>query len=780
MGRKKKKMYVLVEFPYPSGEGLHIGHAFTMTGADVYARKKRMEGYEVMFPMGWDAFGLPAENYAVKMGIKPQITTKKNVDIFRRQMKKLAFSFDWEREINTTDPSYYKWTQWIFLQLFKHGLAYKEEKPINWCPECKTGLANEEVVDGKCERCGAEVGKKELDQWMLRITKYADRLADELDEVDFPRSVVAAQRNWIGKSKGAKVKFKVRGEGFEGDEIEVFTTRPDTLWGATFMVLAPEHPLVGKLDKKKVKEYVEKAKKKSELERAELSKEKTGVDTGLTAVNPVNGKEIPIWVSDFVLISYGTGAVMSVPAHDQRDWEFAKKFGLKVVPVVKPEKEWDFSKGALVNADKGEMINSDFINGMAPKEAIKKTIDWLVEKGLGKETVSYHLRDWIFSRQHYWGEPIPMVNCDKCGWVPVPESELPVVLPDIEKYQPTSTGESPLAAVKEWVKIKCPTCGGEARRETDTMPNWAGSSWYFLRYIDPKNNEKLGDMDKLKEWMPVDVYFGGDEHTTLHLLYSRFWHKFLNDIGVVPGKEPYQKRVVHGVILGPDGQRMSKSRGNTVAPDEIWERYGVDATRTYLMFIGPFEGVMAWDESALKGVKRFLNRFERLVRSGELPDVSSQEVKVIVNKVVKKVTEDIEGYSFNTGVAAMMEAVNGLEKLKGKLGKEEGGMLVRVLAPYAPILAEELWKKLGNEDSVHEAGWPGWEEKFLVTEKVEIPVSVNGKVRGRIRVKSDKVENQKEVLRVAKDNEVVKKWLGGKEVVKEIYVPGKMVNLVVK
>lgn len=777
---RKKKMYVLVEFPYPSGEGLHIGHAFTMTGADVYARKKRMEGYEVMFPMGWDAFGLPAENYAVKMGIKPQITTKKNIDIFRRQMKKLAFSFDWEREINTTDPSYYKWTQWIFLQLFKHGLAYKEEKPINWCPKCKTGLANEEVVDGRCERCRAEVGKKELDQWMLRITKYADRLADELDEVDFPKSVVAAQRNWIGKSKGARVKFKVRGEGFERDEIEVFTTRPDTLWGATFMVLAPEHPLVEKLDKKEVKEYVEKAKKKSELERAELSKEKTGVDTGLTAVNPVNGKDIPIWVSDFVLISYGTGAVMSVPAHDQRDWEFAKKFGLEVVPVVKPEKEWDFSKGALVNVDKGKMINSDFINGMVPEEAIKKTIDWLEEKGSGKETVSYHLRDWIFSRQHYWGEPIPMVNCGTCGWVPVPESELPVVLPDIEKYQPTDTGESPLAAVKEWVETKCPTCGGEAKRETDTMPNWAGSSWYFLRYIDPKNGEKLGDMDKLKEWMPVDVYFGGDEHTTLHLLYSRFWHKFLNDIGVVPGKEPYQERMVHGVILGSDGQKMSKSRGNTVAPDEIWEKYGVDATRTYLMFIGPYDGVMAWNENALKGVKRFLDRFEKLVGSGELSDVSSQEVKVIVNKTVKKVTEDIEGYRFNTGVAAMMKAVNGLEKVKGELGKKEMEMMVRVLAPYAPYLTEELWKKLGNKDSVHEAEWPDWEEKFLVTEKVEIPVSVNGKVRGRVEIKSDEVENQEEVLKVAKNNEMVKKWLKGKEILKEIYVPRRMVNLVVK
>ncbi len=616
---------------------------------------------------------------------------------------------------------------------------------------------------------------------MLRITKYADRLADELDEVDFPKSVMAAQRNWIGKSKGARVKFKIQGEGFEGDEIEVFTTRSDTLWGATFMVLAPEHPLVEKLDKKEVREYVEKAETKSELERAELSKEKTGVDTGLTAINPVNGKEIPVWVSDFVLISYGTGAIMSVPAHDQRDWEFAKKFGLEVVPVVKPEKEWDFSKGALANTDEGEMINSDFINGMVPEEAIKKTIGWLEEKGLGKETVSYHLRDWIFSRQHYWGEPIPMVNCGKCGWVPVPEDELPITLPDIEKYQPTGTGESPLAEVKEWVETKCPTCGGGARRETDTMPNWAGSSWYFLRYIDSKNNEKLGDMDKLKEWMPVDVYFGGDEHTTLHLLYSRFWHKFLNDIGVVPGKEPYQKRVVHGVILGSDGQRMSKSRERyAVAPDRIWEQYGVDATRTYLMFIGPYDGVMAWDENALRGVKRFLDRFEKLIGSGKLLDVSSQEVKVIVNKTVKKVTEDIDGYSFNTGVAAMMKMVNELEKMKDGLGKKEMEMLVRVLAPYAPILTEELWKKLENKNSVHQTEWPEWEEKYLVSEKIEIPVSVNGKVRGRIEIESDKVENQKEVLKMAKDNEMVKKWTEKKEVLKEIYVPGKMVSLVVK
>ncbi len=804
----KKKKYVLVEFPYPSGSGLHVGHAFSMVGADVYARKKRMEGNEVMFPMGWDAFGLPTENHAIKTGRKPQEVTKENTDTFREQMKRMAFSVDWDREVNTTDPSYYKWTQWIFLQLFKQGLAFKEEKPINWCPDCKTGLANEEVVDGKCERCGSKAGKKNLSQWVLRITEYADRLSEDLDEIDFPKRVVAAQRNWIGKSSGGKVRFKVKGKE---EELEVFTTRPDTLWGVTFMVLAPEHKLVGELEDQKVRDYVKEAGNKSELERAELSKEKTGVDTGLVAINPVNDKEIPIWVSDFVLGSYGTGAIMAVPAHDQRDWEFATKFKLDIIPVVDTGEDWDYSKGSYKEVSKGKMINSDFINGMKPEEAIKKTIGWLSEKGIGEEAVSYHLRDWIFSRQHYWGEPIPMVYCKSCaqkeiswwetkegenfkskfklskeqkkgvvGWFPVTEKELPIELPEVEKYEPTGTGESPLAEIAEWVECECPNCGGKGKRETDTMPNWAGSSWYFLRYVDSKNDKELGDMEKLKKWMPVDIYFGGDEHTTLHLLYSRFWHKFLYDLGVVPGSEPYQRRVVHGVILGSDGNRMSKSKGNGVSPDDVWEEYGVDATRTYLMFIGPYEGTMAWDDRALKGVRRFLERFEKLIGNGKKDVVSSDRVKVIVNKTVKKVSEDVDGIRFNTGVAALMKALNELGKEKDELGKKEKEMLIKVLGVYAPYLSEELWERMGNEGSVHWSVWPKWEEKYLLDEKVEIPVSVNGKVRGRVEVETNKVDDQEEILKLAREDGAVKEWIKDKEIVKEIYVVGRMVNFVVR
>jgi leucyl-tRNA synthetase len=779
----KKKKYVLVEFPYPSGEGLHIGHAFTMTGADVYARKKRMEGNEVMFPMGWDAFGLPTANYAIKTGKKPQMVTKENTDTFKKQMKKMAFSFDWEREVNTTDPAYYKWTQWIFIKLFERGLAFKEEKPINWCPSCKTGLANEEVVDGKCERCGNDqVSKRNISQWVVKITEYADRLIEGLKETDFIEKVKAAQINWIGKSSGARVTFKLGSKGFEKEEIEVFTTRPDTLWGATFMVLAPEHRLVSVLNKKEVSDYALKARGKSDLQRAELAKEKTGVDTGLVAINPVNGKKIPIWVSDFVLTSYGTGAIMSVPAHDQRDWDFAKKFGLPVIPVVDEGENWDYERGSCEQVNKGKMINSDFINGMEPKEAMEKTIEWLSKKGVGREAVSYHLRDWIFSRQHYWGEPIPMIKCSKCGWVPVPEDQLPVVLPEVEAYEPIDTGESPLAKIRDWVEVDCPSCGGKAERETDTMPNWAGSDWYFLRYADPKNDKSLADMDKLKKWMPVDVYIGGDEHNTLHLLYSRFIYQFLHDIGVVPKEypEPYAKRVSHGVILGPDGQRMSKSRGNVIIPDKLYEEHGVDALRVYLMFIGPFDGVMAWNERALKGVRRFLERFEKLISKDKLAEVSSQEVKVLVNRTVKKVSEGLDNFSFNTGVAALMELLNGLEKKKEELGQEEAKSLVKLLAVYAPYLSEELWERLGAEGSVHWSVWPKWEEKYLRLEKMEIPVSVNGKVRGRIEVESGQVDDEKVVLKMAKEEETVKEWLKDKKVVKEFYVAGRMVNLVVK
>jgi leucyl-tRNA synthetase len=818
----KPKKYVLVEFPYPSGEGLHIGHAFTMTGADVFARYNRMLGYNVLFPMGWDAFGLPTENYAIRTGIPPQKATQENTDNYRRQMKKMAFSFDWDREINTTDPDYYRWTQWIFIQLYKNGLAYKEEKPINWCPSCKIGLANEEVIDGKCERCGTEVVRRNISQWIVKITEYADRLIEGLKQTNFVKKVEAAQVNWIGRSTGVKIKFKIMNHDsrFMNQELEVFTTRPDTLWGVTFMVVAPEHDLVQQLLKdshssevsrsdssdgvmvEKIKEYVQQARKKSELERAELQHDKTGVFTGLYAINPVTKKKIPIYISDFVLSSYGTGAIMGVPAHDDRDHQFAKKFGLDIVPVVKPEGdeskgEWNFDQKAFTEVDQGIIINSGPINGLKTREAIEKTIQILEKEGVGEEAVDYHLRDWIFSRQHYWGEPIPMIYCSKCGWQPVPEEDLPIELPKVKDYEPTDTGESPLANVEDWVKTECPKCGGPARRETDTMPNWAGSNWYYLAYFVKDmlgvKSEKLkvqsifdANMDRLEYWLPVDVYIGGDEHNTLHLLYSRFIYQFLHDIGQMPKDvpEPYYRRISHGVILGPDHQRMSKSRGNVIIPDQVWKKHGVDALRTYLMFMGPFTGTMAWNENAFQGVVRFLDKFENVVSPERCQNDSSEvirveETKIILNRTIKRVTEDIQRFSYNTAIAAMMECINELKVQSAKLKLEEKKKLVKLIAPFAPYLAEELWHQLGSDESVHWSKWPEYNKKYLQSEKVEIPVQVNGKLRSVIEVKSENSKIKGEVIKMAENDSGVAKYLEGKVIKKTIFIPGELVNFVV-
>jgi len=827
---KKPKKYVLVEFPYPSGSGLHVGHAFSFTGADVYARFQRMKGFNTLFPMGWDAFGLPTENYAIKMKRKPSEVTKENTDMFRSQMKRLAYSFDWSREVNTTDPDYYKWTQWIFIQLFKKGLAYKQEMPINWCPSCKVGLANEEVVNGKCERCGTEVERRTISQWVVKITDYADRLIDGLKNTDFIEKVKQAQINWIGKSEGARVKFKIENSD---KELEVFTTRPDTLYGATFMVVAPEHPLVMdvidsspdldfgtkrkenlpfakgrygekeyKFDLEAIKNYVKSTRGKSDMERTELNKDKTGVFLGLYAINPVNGKEIPIWISDFVLASYGTGAIMSVPGHDQRDWDFAKKFGLPIFPVIWPvdikaymdsrdqtAAEEDFSM--MVRSEKpyteatGELGASGEWNGLKVPEEFNKVLDWIEKKEIGKRAASYHLRDWIFSRQHYWGEPIPMVYCEEHKWVPVSESDLPIRLPDVEAYEPTDDGKSPLSKIAEFVNTVCPVCGKPAKRETDTMPNWAGSDWYFMRYCDPVNDIVLSSQELLKKWMPVDIYIGGDEHNTLHLLYSRFIYQFLWDLGVVPKEipEPYFKRISHGVILGPDNQRMSKSRGNVVVPETAADQYGVDVIRMYLMFMGPFDGVMAWNEKTLMGVKRFLERFEKSVVSWQLQvtNESSKEVKVIINKTIDGVTRDLEEFGYNTAIAKMMEALNKLTINSYQLSVEDIKTLIKLMAPLAPYMAEELWHQVGGgESSVHVAEWPRADKKYLVEDKIMVAVAINGKVRDEIEIDSAKQNDKDEILRMAKETEKVKKWVGDKKIIKEIYVPGKMVNLVVE
>ena len=902
------KFYVLNEFPYPSGSGLHVGHAFSYTAGDIYARFKRMQGFNVLFPMGYDAFGLPTENYAIKMKQKPQEVTKENTANFRETMDRLALSFDWCREVNTTDADYYKWTQWIFIKLFEKGLAHKEEMPINWCPSCKIGLANEEVVNGKCERCGTEVSRRNISQWVVKITDYADRLIDGLKDTHFIERVKQVQINWIGKSEGARINFQlsVTSDQLKTKSLEVFTTRPDTLYGATFMVISPEHELAIELGKanEEIKKYQEEARKKSDMERTELAKEKTGVFSGLYAINPVTNKEIPIWISDFVLASYGTGAIMSVPAHDERDFEFAQKYNLPIIPVIKQKHEvsrsylmgakqisdndlknlgikivgksdsgsrkleipvdklneyeklitekldngfWNEYIGDEVvfifknkqgeirkivlnmeteqeidklaaeyngenwtqkqsvwawladcdwykdyifttDVDNGLMINSPLWNGIKPSEAIKKAILYIKEKGIGEGTNNYHLRDWIFSRQHYWGEPIPMVNCSVCGWVPEKEENLPIVLPEVEAYEPTDDGQSPLSKIDAFVNCMCPKCGGAANRETDTMPNWAGSDWYFLRYMDPHNNSRLVDFDLLKYWGPVDVYIGGDEHNTLHLLYSRFIYLFLYDLGIFPKElpEPYDMRVSHGVILGPDNQRMSKSHGNVIVPGEVADKYGVDVLRMYLMFMGPFDGTMAWNEKTLMGVKRFLDRFEKAIISYQLrvTSVGSEEAKVIINKTIAGVTKDINEFGYNTAIAKMMECMNKLSVNSYELSTEDIKKLIKLMAPMAPYLAEELWNRLhqgsGEPQSIHSQKWPEAEDKYLIEDEVTVMVAVNGKVKSQLRVKSYELTVEKDIVEMAKSIDKIKELLVGKEIVKEIYVPGKMVNFVIK
>ena len=773
----KEPYYALIEFPYPSGQGLHVGHPRSYTALDIIARKRRMQGYNVLYPIGWDAFGLPTENYAIKNKIHPKVITKKNIENFTRQLKMLGFSFDWEREINTTDPDYYKWTQWIFLQLFKKGLAYKQEMPINWCTGCKVGLSNEEVVNGVCERCGSEVVQKRKSQWMLRITEYAQRLIDDLDELDYIDRVKTQQKNWIGRSEGAEVTFKLT----TGDEVVVYTTRCDTLFGATYLVLAPEHELVNKLlpaleNADEVKNYINEAAKKSEFERTELAKDKTGAQLiGVNAVNPVTGKEIPVFISDYVLVTYGTGAIMAVPAHDGRDWDFAKKFNLPIVEVVAGGE--NVQEEPYINVSDGKMINSEFLNGMCVKEAIPAMIKHLEEKGIGKKKVNYKLRDWVFSRQRYWGEPIPLVYCDKCGWVAIPEDQLPLELPEIETFEPGENGESPLAKATDWINTKCPHCGGHAVRETDTMPQWAGSSWYFLRYMDPHNNEALASKEALDYWSPVNWYNGGMEHTTLHLLYSRFWHKFLYDIGVVPTKEPYQKRTSHGMILGENGEKMSKSRGNVVNPDEVVNDYGADAVRTFEMFIGAFDQSTPWSEKGLKGCYKFLERVWNLQDMLTDDEGFSSELEKNVHKTIKKVSDDYEKMKFNTAIAALMSLVNDFYKA-GRVTKGEYRILVTLLNPVAPHMTEELWEKYGNTELLALTAWPEFDENKTIDDEIEIVVQINGKIKDKIMAARD--ESREATQEKALANERVKELIEGKEIVKVICVPGKLVNIVVK
>ncbi|MCD7806065.1 MAG: leucine--tRNA ligase [Lachnospiraceae bacterium] len=771
----KPKYYALVEFPYPSGQGLHVGHPRPYTAMDIVSRKRRMQGYNVLFPMGWDAFGLPTENYAIANQIHPRIVTKNNVQRFKGQLHSLGYSFDWDREINTTDPNYYKWTQWIFLKLFKAGLAYKAEMPINWCTSCKVGLANEEVVNGVCERCGSPVIRKVKSQWMLKITAYADRLISDLDDVDYVEKIKVSQKNWIGRSEGAEVDFKLAGK----DEIlTVYTTRPDTLFGATYMVVSPEHPLIDKY-KEEIKNYDEiiayreQAGRKSDFERTELAKEKTGVAIdGIMAINPVNGKEIPVWVSDYVLMSYGTGAIMAVPAHDTRDWEFAKKFGLPIIEVVAGG---DVQNEAFTNVSTGFMVNSGFLNGMEVSEAKKAMIDYLEENQIGHRKVNFKLRDWVFSRQRYWGEPIPIVKCEKCGYVPIPESELPLELPDVESYMPTDTGESPLAAMTDWVNTTCPCCGGPAKRETDTMPQWAGSSWYFLRYTDPQNDQALASKEALNYWLPVDWYNGGMEHTTLHLLYSRFWHKFLYDQGVVPTKEPYQKRTSHGMILGEDNQKMSKSRGNVVNPDDIVRDYGADTLRTYEMFIGAFDLSASWSEKGVQGCRRFLERVWKLQDILVDGDEYSKDMTTKMHQTIKKVDNDFENLKYNTAIAAMMSLINDFYK-KGSINRAEFATFLTLLNPVAPHITEEIWQTVGFEGRLYQQTWPRYDEEKTKEDTVAIAIQVNGKLRGTITVASD--VDKETAIAAAKEALVDK--IAGKTIVKEIYVPGRLVNIVVK
>ncbi len=771
----KPKYYALVEFPYPSGQGLHVGHPRPYTALDIVARKRRMQGYNVLYPMGWDAFGLPTENYAIKNKIHPKIVTKNNVGRFKNQLHSLGYSFDWDREINTTDPEYYKWTQWIFLKLFKEGLAYKTEMPINWCTSCKVGLANEEVVNGVCERCGAPVVRKVKSQWMLKITEYADKLLEGLNDVDYIERVKVSQKNWIGKSQGAEVDFQIAGKE---DKLTVYTTRPDTLFGATYMVVSPEHPVLDKYKDEiknwdEVVAYREQAARKSDFERSELAKEKTGVEIdGLKAVDPVNDKEIPIWVSDYVLMSYGTGAIMAVPAHDTRDWEFAKKFNLPIIEVVAGGE--NVQEEAYTDVATGKLVNSGFLDGLEVAEAKKKIIEFLEEKGIGKGKTNFKLRDWVFSRQRYWGEPIPIVKCDKCGYVPIPESELPLELPEVESYMPTDNGESPLAAMDEWVNTTCPCCGGPAKRETDTMPQWAGSSWYFLRYTDPHNTEALASPEALKYWLPVDWYNGGMEHTTLHLLYSRFWHKFLYDQKVVPTPEPYQKRTSHGMILGENGEKMSKSRGNVVNPDDIVMDYGADTLRTYEMFIGAFDLSASWSENGVKGCRRFLERVWKLQDVLVDGDAYSEEFETKMHQLIKKVSSDYENLKYNTAIAALMSILNDFSKA-GKINRAEFKTFLLLLNPVAPHMTEELWSICGYEGRVYQNTWPEYEEAKTVENTVEIAVQLNGKTKTTITVSVD----------VDKDTAIAagKEALGDKltgNIIKEIYVPGRIINIVAK
>ena len=776
----KPKFYGLVEFPYPSGNGLHVGHARPYTAMDVVARKKRMDGYNVLFPIGFDAFGLPTENFAIKNHIHPAKVTHDNIENFSKQLHMLGYSFDWDRVVNTTDPSYYKWTQWIFLQLYKHGLAYKTTMPVNWCTSCKCVLANEEVVEGVCERCGSPVIRKEKSQWMLKITAYAQRLIDDLDDLDFIERVKIQQKNWIGRSTGAEVTFKAT----TGDEIVVYTTRPDTLFGATYMVLSPEHELIRKWmeagllkNADAVRAYQAEAASKSDLERTELNKEKTGVCLdGVKGVNPVNGKEIPIFISDYVLSTYGTGAIMAVPAHDDRDWEFAKKFGCEIIEVVAGGE--DVQKAAFTAKDEtGILVNSDFLNGLTVKDAIPVITKWLEEKEIGHAKVNYKLRDWVFSRQRYWGEPIPMVWCDKCGWQPLPEDQLPLLLPDVDSYEPTDDGESPLSKMTDWVNTTCPCCGGPAKRETDTMPQWAGSSWYFLRYMDPHNDKALASKEALDYWSPVDWYNGGMEHTTLHLLYSRFWHKFLYDIGVVPTKEPYQKRTSHGMILGEGGEKMSKSRGNVVNPNDIIEQYGADTMRTYIMFIGDFEKAAAWSANAVKGCKRFLDRVWNLATEQEhVGEEYSKANEQAVHKAIKKVSEDIEAMKFNTAIAALMALVNDFYANGASRGDMKA--LLLMLSPFAPHMCEELWEMAGYGGQVCLQPWPAYDESKTVAATVQMAVQVSGKVKANIVVPTD--ASDEEIVKAALADPKIVKLAEGMNLVKSIVVKGKLVSLIFK
>ena len=772
----KPKYYALVEFPYPSGQGLHVGHPRSYTALDIVARKRRMQGYNVLYPMGWDAFGLPTENFAIKNHIHPEIVTAQNVAHFKAQLKSLGLSFDWDREINTTDPGYYKWTQWIFLQLFKKGLAYKKEMSVNWCTSCKCVLANEEVVNGVCERCGSEVIHKVKSQWMLKITAYAQRLIDDLSDVNYLERVKTSQINWIGRSTGAEVEFDTTG----GDKLLIYTTRPDTLFGATYMVMSPEHPYIDKwadriTNMDAVREYQEVSARKSDFERTEMAKDKTGVRLeGVAAINPVNGKEIPIFISDYVLMSYGTGAIMAVPGHDTRDWEFAKKFGLPIIEVVKGG---DVEKEAFTDCATGIMVNSGFLDGLTVEEAKKTIIKWLEEQKKGETKVNYKLRDWVFSRQRYWGEPIPLVNCPKCGWVAIPESELPLRLPEVESYEPTDNGESPLAKLTDWVKTTCPCCGGPAERETDTMPQWAGSSWYFLRYCDPHNVNALAAKEALDYWMPVDWYNGGMEHTTLHLLYSRFWHKFLYDIGVVSCKEPYAKRTSHGMILGENGEKMSKSRGNVVNPDDVVAQYGADTLRMYEMFIGDFEKTAPWNTSSIKGSKRFLERVAALTDMMTPEEGYSPELEGSFHKMIKKVSEDIEGLKCNTAIAAMMSVLNEIYD-KGSVTRGELMTFITLLNPFAPHLTEEINEVLGNREMLARAKWPEYDPAKCVDAAVEIAVQVSGKIKARLMIPTDSTEEAVKALVMADAN--VQAALAGKTVIKEIYVKGKLYNIVAK